>query len=482
MRFSAVQSSKAFAGDRRGGFAIMMAMVLGVLTLSAGYAINLAQLYNVRSSLRQALDAAVTSTARDITTGIIDLEDARDWVALFLEANGGSTSIEGEKFVLDGLSIDRAAGTVAAEAYVDVALYFPLFGTPNERRVRSMSAAIYSDKKIEVVMMLDVTGSMEKKGNKDKIGDLRKAATNAVNALLADQDPKKPRVRVALVPYASGVNAGELSSNIYAQTSAASNVPPVAGSKLLKDKTGKDALPDFSTYKDIVADAFPRPDTCTTERKDRDGNADLTAAGPETIRTDKNGKQYYALVNRDSRMSGTGMNACPAAKVIPLTADTATLLGAIGKFKANGYTAGAIGVQWAYYMLSPTWISAVKGAGLGDGPAAHNARKLSKVAILMTDGEFNTSFVGGSEVNEQGGKSRSTAQNLCSNMKADGIEIFTIGFDLGNNETAAKAVLKNCASKDTSAVKHYHEASTGADLDNAFKEIIRNIERLALTH
>lgn len=139
-------------------------------------------------------------------------------------------------------------------------------------------------------------------------------------------------------------------------------------------------------------------------------------------------------------------------------------------------------MQWAYYMLSPKWRPAIQKAALGDGPADHDPKKLSKVAILMTDGEFNTAFVGGDDVNNQGTKARSAAEGLCGNMKAEGIEIFTIGFDLGTGETAAKNVLKNCASKDTSGVKHYHEASTGADLDNAFREIIRNIERLVLTH
>jgi hypothetical protein len=384
------------------------------------------------------------------------------------------------RVVLDSIIIDSVERTITANGYVDVDLYFPLFGSPNERRVTNVSAAVYSDKKVEVVMMLDVTGSMEKKGKKDKIGDLQKAASNAVTSLLAGQHPKNPRTRVALVPYASGVNVGGLSNTVYPETASASNLPPVAGSKLLKDKTGKDTLPDFATYQSIVAGAFSKPDTCATERKDKNGNADLTAAGPETIRTDKSGKEYYALVNRDDRMTGKGMNACPEAKIIPLTPDSGTLIDSIGKFKANGYTGGAIGVQWAYYMLSPEWRSAVSGAALGDGPANYNSNKISKVAILMTDGEFNTAFVGGDDVNNQDGKARSAAESLCGNMKTDGIEIFTIGFDLGTGETAAKTVLKKCATKDTSAVKHYHEASTGADLDNAFKEIIRNIERLAL--
>lgn len=481
MRVASSRFFKGFATDRSGGIAIMTAVLISVITLAAGYAVNIAQLYNVKTSLRQALDSAVTSTARDITTGIIKTDEARGWVELFLQANGDPTLMDGNRLVLDRLTIDSTAKTVEAEAYVDVALYFPLFGGSNERRVRTMAASVYSDKKIEVVMMLDVTGSMKKSGKKDKIGDLQKAATNAVNSLLTGQDAKSPRVRVGLVPYASGVNVGALAKNIYAENASSSNLPPVAGSTVIKNKTGKNTLPDFTTYQTIVGDAFPRPDNCATERKDKDGNADLTSVSPSTVRKDKNGKEYYALVNRDDRMGKDDMNACPEAKIIPLTADSASLLGSIGNFKANGYTAGAIGIQWAYYMLSPNWRSAIKTASLGDGPADSNAKKVSKVAILMTDGEFNTAFIAGNDVNSQAAKSRAAAEGLCNNMKAEGIEIFTIGFDLGTNESAAKTVLRNCATKDTSAVKHYHEASTGTDLDNAFKDIIRNIERLVLT-
>ncbi len=482
MRVFGARTVKEFRTDGSGSFAILTGMTAAVLALSAGFAVNLAQLHNARSALRNSLDSAITSTARDITTGVIHVDDARSWVGRFLTANGEPTIMDGERIVLDTLVADKANKTLAATAHVDVAIYFPLFGTEKVRRVSVESAALYSDKKIEVAMMLDVTGSMEKKGKKDKIGDLKKAASNAVNALLTGQDPTNARIRVAIVPYASGVNVGGLASNVYAEGASTSNVPPVAGSKLLKDKTGKNILPDFATYTSIVAGAFPKSDACATERKDKNGNADLTAAGPATVRTDKSGKDYYALVNRDDRMSGKGMNACPEAKVIPLTADSGVLLDSIGTFKANGYTGGAIGVQWTYYMLSPEWRSAISDAGPGNGASDYNAKKISKVAILMTDGEFNTAFVGGDDVNNQAGKSRGAAEGLCGNMKAEGIEIFTIGFDLGAGETEAKKVLKACATKDTSAVKHYHAASTGTDLDNAFKDIIRNIERLALTN
>lgn len=481
------RAATRFGGAEGGNFALLFGVCVSVLALAAGFAVNTTQVFHMKQGLQNALDAAVTSTARDITTGRIQAKDARASVELFLKAN--SDAGFAAEAVLDSLVVDQTAKTVTAEAHVEVPLFFPLFGGSDTARVSNGAAALYSDKHVEIAMMLDVTGSMAaKKGKVDKIGDLRTAAKNAVDTVLKNQDPKNPRVRVALVPYASGVNVGALAPNLYAETSASSDLPPVEGSKLIKDETGKDTLPSYSDYLSIVAGAYERPDACATERKTKDGKADLTADGPDTIRTDKDGRKYYALVNRDDHMSGTGMNRCPDAEVIPLTADSKPLLDSITNFKANGYTAGAIAIQWTYYMLSPGWRSAIKTAGLGNGPADHNAKKVSKVAILMTDGQFNTAFAGvEGSYNNQGKTSRTNAESLCTAMKDDGIEIYTIGFDLDNKDMSAternqaKGVLKNCASKDVSAIKHYYEASTGDELDAAFQAIIANTERLALT-
>lgn len=478
------RSASDFIDDRRGNFAVMFAAVVAILAAAVGFGVDTVQLFNAKTTLRAAVDAAVTSTARDLTTGIIRPEDADASVQTFIDANSGSGLLSANSIVLDDLDVDPVAKTVTAQAHVDVDLFFPLFGMDKTRRIANTSAAVYSDKQIEVAMMLDLTGSMKKSGRTDKIGDLRVAAANAVRTMLDSQDPKNPRVRVAIVPYASGVNVGALGGMTYGETSSSTDLPPVAGSSLLVAKTGKKTLPAFTQYTSIVSTAFPNADACATERKTRDGKADFTADGPDTVRTDKSGKEYYALVNRDNRLSGQGMNKCPDARIIPLTADSKTLLGAIDDFEANGYTGGAIGVQWTYYMLSSSWRSAIKAAGLGDGPANANAKKISKVAILMTDGEFNTVYAGvtGANNNGQGKLARGNAESICDNMKDDAIEIFTIGFALPADEAStAREVLKNCSSVDKPGVKHFFDVSTGEELDHAFQSIIANTERLALT-
>jgi Flp pilus assembly protein TadG len=457
---------RGFAKSRDGNFAILTGIMAPMLALAVGLGANVAQSFHIRTSLRDALDAAVTSTARDLTTGVIAPKDARKYVEAFLSANSNTDFSTAEQFTLDTLVVDQTAKTIEASASAHVDLAFPFFSASNPR-VSISSAAIYSDKKIEVVMMLDTTGSMKKSGKKDKIGDLQKAASNAVEMLLGKEDPKNPRVRVAIVPYAEGVNTGKLADQVFVETKGGSDLPPLEEDVAL-------------------VSAKARPDNCATERKDKNGKADFSADGPSARRWNNNKKAYLAKINRDDRLS-----VCPQAELVALTGDKQKLLDTIANFKAAGVTAGGIAAQWGYYMLSPDWRSAIAGAGLGAGPADYNAKKVSKVAILMTDGQFNTAFAGVKDgdtpQNKQGAKSRSYAESLCGNMKTDGIELFTIGFDLNDptmtatERDQAKTVLKNCSSPDTKAIKHYFEVSTGEELDAAFKEIIKNTERLALT-
>src|SRR4051812_32211140 len=425
-----------FGADDGGNFALLTAAAVSTLMLATGFALNLGQLYSVKSGLRSALDAAVTSTARDLTLGKIAPEDARARFEVFLHTN--DSGFTADELVLDTLVIDQAAKTVSATAHTDADLFFPLFGGDAFRRVAEQSAALYSDRTIEVAMMLDITGSM--KGQ--KIRDLQTAANNALDAFLGDQNPKKPRVRVAIVPYADSVNARSLaSSSVYAETKFTTSEPPA----------NDDAIGASS--------AASAPDSCATERK---GSQQFTDAGPDT-----------AMVNRDYRL-----NFCPGAALKPLSADSATLKKTIAGFNANGSTAGHIGIHWSWYMLSPKWAGVLPAAS---SPLAYDPKKVAKYAILMTDGEFNTAFAGvpkGGNTGSQAGLSGAYAEHLCDEIKKDGIEIFTVGFML--KEASAKAVLGDCASPDTK-VKHYYDTSSGAELNAAFLDIARKIESLALT-
>lgn len=446
-----------FVAARGGSFGVAAAAAAGMLVLAAGYGLNVAQLSLTRSNLLNALDSAVTSTARDLTTGRIVARDARATVEAFLAANGGSGFASADRITLDSLTVDRNTGAVRATASVVVDLVFPLFGDPT-RRISTESAALYSDRRIEVAFMLDVTGSMAGQ----KLRDLKTAAKNAVTTFLAGQDPSRPRVRIALVPYADAVNVGDLSPVVYAERdgSSSSEPPPFAPGRLVIAAAGGFS-PQAASYTPVEGSA-PPPDRCATERESR--HHQFTDARPEV-----------AMVNRDWRLA-----FCPSARLMPLSADEAALKAAIDGFSASGHTAGQIGIQWSWYMLSPQWASVLPASAR---PAPHDPKAVAKYAVLMTDGEFNTAYADvaeGQNTRAQTSRSRRNAERLCDEMKKQGIEVFTVGFML--REQNAKAVMKDCASPDTASVQHYFEASSGAELDEAYRSIARQIERLALTN
>ena len=426
-----------FGADTRGNFAVLTAAAISVLAVSLGFAVDLGQLYSVKSGLRAALDAAITSTARNLTTGKIEPKDAKANFENFLYANT-SAGFALDKLVLDALVVDQTAKTVRANAHVDADLFFPVFGGSSIRRVAEESAALYSDKTIEVAMMLDITGSMRGQ----KIVDLQSAAYGALDAFLKDQDPKKPRVRVAIVPYADSANTGALASNVYVESKFTDSEPPAVADPL------------------AASSASSGFDGCATERK---GSQQFTDASPTK-----------AMVNRDYRLG-----FCPGAALKPLTADKTVLEKTIKNFNAGGSTAGHIGIQWSWYMLSPKWANVLPTAS---APLAYNPKKVAKYAILMTDGEFNTAFAGvpkSGKTGDQAGLSSAYAEHLCDEMKKDGIEIFTVGFML--KEAGAKAVLSDCASPNAKSVNHYYETTNGAELNAAFLDIARKIESLSIT-
>ena len=455
-----------FGKNRDGNFMVMAGVVLGVLALAVGFAVDIGQMMNARSALGNAIDAAVTSTARDLTTGTATETEATKIIKVYLDANSSGGILSANQIVIDKVTLDRTQYTLQVSAYVDVPLFFPLFGTEKTRRVSQTGAAVYSFRQLEIAMMLDLTGSM-KSGT--KVQDLKNAAKDAVETIFKDQSPSRPRVRVALIPYANAVNVGSslAASSVFIETKdserkqAPCNTTPRLPSKSSNSTNNK--------Y------------NCATERK---GDYQYTDDGPE-----------LSMVNRDKFLpeyadgkADVGPSIiCPKAEIMPLTSDAQALKSRIDSFEFEGGTAGHIGVQWSWYLLSPNWAG---GLPEDQRPMDYDNTKRGKYAILMTDGLFNLSYFDASTNKGvyKDGKAppRDAAIKLCESMRAKGIEIYTIGFDLYNSgitaDSRAKAIdlLQKCASPDSGG-KHFFDASTGPDLKAAFDKIARNLNRLALT-
>jgi len=182
-------------------------------------------------------------------------------------------------------------------------------------------------------------------------------------------------------------------------------------------------------------------------------------------------------------------NPCPTQKILPLTSNKTTLKALADSLDDGGSTAGHLGVGWAWYMVSPNfgylWPADSK-------PAAYGTSTVLKAVVLMTDGDFNTAYCNGVISRDAGSNSGGAGDHIncnatngnafnqalaqCNAMKAAGIVLYTVGFDVADL-TAAKNIMAQCASDPS----HAYIADTGTDLKEAFADIGRNIVALSLS-
>jgi hypothetical protein len=184
-------------------------------------------------------------------------------------------------------------------------------------------------------------------------------------------------------------------------------------------------------------------------------------------------------------------NPCASPNpIMPLTTDTNALNTRIGSLSAAGSTAGHIGFAWGWYLLSPNFSYLWPAA---NQPAAYGAPSTLKIAVLMTDGAFNTSYCNGVISQTSGSGSGSTGNHIncnsangdsptqalavCNAMKAQGVVVYTVGFDLQGDQNAI-SLLTNCATN----AQHFYDAATGADLQAAFQDIANQITQLRISH
>jgi Flp pilus assembly protein TadG len=440
-----------FASDQSGQYAILFALCSGVIMISVGLSVDYTRIISARSQLTSALDAAVTSTARDITRGKVDKKDATKMVQAFLEANLDGKRLTKDNVHLTDVSIDPVTSELSASARADVDMMFPVMNNPKVQPVNVKIGALYSERMVEVSMVLDVTGSMEEAvGSSTKIVELKKAAKSAVKSFLENGSDN---TRVAITPYSYGVNVG----------------------------TGalKGAV--------VGENGLPAPDSCAAERRGPLMFSDASPVAGKVTRPDKfsyfnvGNKQYYDIYKPDWN--------CPTAAIQPLTRDAKALNAKIDSLQAKGATAGQIGIQWGWYMLSPNWKSALP---VKSEPVAYNSSDAEKYLILMTDGMFNTEASGLSNAaipNHPGISLASgrLAMSYCAAIKDKKVKIYTIGFDLKNAGDAAQRaetvkMLTECASKPVGSEQTFYNAENGDELKKAFDDIAARIQTLRLTN
>lgn len=212
-----------------------------------------------------------------------------------------------------------------------------------------------------------------------------------------------------------------------------------------------------------------------------------------TCVSERVGAQAYTGVSPATEWVGRNYastsNPCPSARVTPMTSNKSALTTQINAYTVTGSTSGQIGIAWGWYMLSPNFGSLWPAESR---PKPYGAPNLKKIAVLMTDGEFNTPYCNGVIAANAGSGSGSAAdhincnatngdpfdqaRSLCTAMKNAGVTVYTVGFGLSNGSEASD-VMGECASGSDNAFN----AQNGTELRAAFRSIATAISLLRLS-
>lgn len=432
---------QTFVRDARGGVAILFGLSVFMLMMVVMLTMDSARFYSVSDKLQQSLDSSALAGAKllgDDSKSDSEIEAIANKYFTSAMVHAGVNSYVSKPFKVE---IDRDTNTVRATAAVKTPSLFGAFTnkTPTVE-IAQNSSVIYDTRKIEFSMVLDITGSM---AVNSRIDYLKEAATDVIDQLF-DDAPDRDSIRIALAPYSASVNAGSLASTV-------SVAPPV-----------ESCASAWSVGKGCQSLNGSDIDTCVIERNGSQAATDAAATGSNK------------LPNVPSLPYGN--YTCPTSTVVPLMGRNkkSVLTNTINGYQAAGATAGHIGSAWGWYLLSPEWASVFE---KDSKPDAYNPKRVKKAMLIMTDGEFNTSYMSGgtTDAATQVEESYTRFQALCAGAKAKDITIYTVGFALAD----ARAIneMKQCATDAGS----FFDAKDGAALKDAFKEIGERINSLRVS-
>ena len=529
-----------YVTDRRGAIALAFAAAFPVIVASVGLALDFGQAYLVRQRLASALDASALAGAaaemdeagvreriEEFFTENYPDDKIGDAYGLEIEFEGDDIQVSAyadyeTSFirVLGVKSLTIASATTirrTAGANIELALVLDISNSMNNNgKIDDLIEAANS--LVDTVVYEDQTKYYSKiaivpYGVAVNAGSYAVAARGAVTttprATITGATRANPIVITAAghgfsndqKVFITGVNGmTQLNNRLYTVKNRTANTFQLynaAGSATINGTSGFSSYSSGGTGWCTVAgcqyyafnsasgqnNKVAQINNCVSERI---GAQAYTDAAPSAAPVGRN----YTSIGTSAMGYSASTNTCLTSTVVPLTSDKDILHDAIDGLTATGSTGGQVGVAWGWYMLSPSW-----GDIWGDEesvPAAYGAEELHKIMVLMTDGEYNsphcnamiaanaTAGSGGANdhinCNATNGDSYSQSRMLCDGMKAAGVEIYAVGFQV-DAYPAGEALMRYCATDEA----HFFTADDGAELQRVFTKIAKSVSSLFIS-
>lgn len=402
---------------KKGNITILLAFVIMTICVAGGVGVDYSRAYHARSELTKSVDAALLAASRVLLDNKTDAEAIAVAHAIFKANLFGAAGKENLAFadvqLVDPVIIwkpDRSSFTISViqKDIPSPTSMAKVFGI-DKINIGVNSTTTGGVSKLEVALALDTTGSMSVGV---RMRELQLAAKKFNEIILA-----RNGARVAVVPYNTAVNVGD------------EMFPKVTGDPLVVDNCV------FEREGDLYEEAPPQVN-----------NNYLLYKGKEPV--------YFETT-------------CTMDEVVPLTSEEGLLTEVIDSFRSGGNTAIHLGLQWGWYVLSPSWSDILPA---GSSPAKYEDVNTQKVLVIMTDGDTNTMYGRGTF------RTRDVSAKMCEQIKARGIRIFVVGLSIIG--THSETLLRGCASNKDSVML----VNLATELTYAFEEIARRLTTVRVTH
>lgn len=425
---------RSFFGDRRGNFAIIFALTLTPIAIAAAASVDISRAYIVETRLKAALDAAALAVG---TASGLSSEEVQAIAQAYFDANYPEEILGVPGVVTVSDSLTTVDISVTAELPT---VMMGLVGIKS-LDVVAVSQVMRHGKKLEVVLVLDNTGSMNSGG---RLTVLKAAAKDLIDTVSAAAVTPGD-VRIGIVPFSTDVNVGTAN----------------------KDASWLKWTWEHSPECTNTGSWWNPKITCVDERTvsksgwkgcvvDRDEDYDVSVSVP----TANNATKFPANSNN------TYNNNCSLRPVVPLSTNFSSLKSEIDNMQAGGATNTTIGFAWGWQLLT-------NGAILSNAAVA-DPDEIDKVMVYLTDGD-NTYYRQGigscNGSSDCPGVDARTAL-VCNNIRNAGIQVYTVRLVNGN-----ATLLRNCATNPGM----YYSVNTAADLTDVFKSIAQALSNLRLS-
>ena len=414
--------------DRGGSVATIFAVSLVPVLIAAGIGLDLTRALASRSNLQDALDATALALAHlppSTPQATLDAR-ARTW----LNAN----LTDGAAMSSPSLTVTLSKGQVVLDASAKVTTTLAAIAGYKEIPIAAHSTVKWGLGRVEVVMVLDNTGSMAG----TKLSRLKSAARTLVETLedqVAADDPNT--LKVGLVPFSTTVRLSASSSELNSYRTApwmTGVMPTQYGDDLFTNDAGAKLtnVNRFSTFSAIgqswagcvetrpapydVQDTAPSSGTPATlfvpyfapdepdsraMKKSGSGNSYYSSENDylDDERSDAQAQakvgsnqlarwrymqgysgKYDEAVSSSHINAGRGPNAgCTMQPLLRLTTNMTTVKNRISAMTAVGNTNIPVGLVWGWRLLSPN-------LPFSDG-APYSAAETKKFLVLLTDGD-----------------------------------------------------------------------------------------------